>query len=74
MLRAMNDGARDALQWLTVDELAALRRQLVRDYDRALRAPDSDLERVADIWAEADAIALVQRERRSAAPAAPSRL
>lgn len=55
-LRAMNDAGRDALQWLTVDELAARRRQLVRDYDRELRRAEPDHDRVAAIWADADAI------------------
>ena len=58
----MCDVDREALQWLTVEELAARRRQLVREYDRQLRRPDPG--RVAAIRAEADAIAAVQRDRR----------
>lgn len=60
----MNDADRDALQWLTVDELAARRRELVREYDRELRGRTPDSERVAAIWAEADAVAEVQWDRR----------
>jgi hypothetical protein len=60
----VNDADREALQWLTVDELAARRRALVRDYDRELRRPDPDREHVAALWAEADAIEQVQRGRR----------
>lgn len=60
----MNDASREALLWLTPDELAARRRQLVREYDRELRSHEPDSERVAAIWAEADAIDTVQRERR----------
>ncbi|PZE64034.1 hypothetical protein [Curtobacterium sp. MCBD17_021] len=55
---------RDALQWLTVEELAARRRQLVREYDCELRGSLPDADRVAEIWAEADAIAAVQRGQR----------
>ncbi|UFU15899.1 hypothetical protein LQK89_17165 (plasmid) [Curtobacterium sp. C1] len=61
----MNDADREALQWLTVDELAARRRALVRDYDRELRGERPDTDRVAAIWAEADAIEQVQRGRRA---------
>ncbi|MCA5923100.1 hypothetical protein [Curtobacterium oceanosedimentum] len=43
----MNDADREALQWLTVDELAARRRALVRDYDRELRSEYPDSDRVA---------------------------
>jgi hypothetical protein len=60
----VNDADREALQWLTVDELAARRRALVRDYDRELRAERPDPDRVSAIWAEADAIDQVQRDRR----------
>jgi hypothetical protein len=34
----MNDADHEALQWLTVDELVARRRELVREYDRQLRS------------------------------------
>ncbi|MCS6577392.1 MULTISPECIES: hypothetical protein [Curtobacterium] len=60
----MNDADRDALQWLTVEEPAARRRQLVRECDRELRRSQPDGDRVAGIWVEADAIAVVQRARR----------
>lgn len=60
----VNDTDREALQWLTVDELAARRRALVRDYDRELRGAHPNPDRVAAIWADADAIAQVQRGRR----------
>lgn len=60
----VSDADREALQWLTVDELAARRRALVRDYDRELRSEHPDSDRVAAIWAEADAIEQVQRGRR----------
>ena len=60
----MNDADREALLWLTVDELAARRRTLVRDYDRELRSSHPDHEQVAALWAEADAIEQVQRGRR----------
>lgn len=60
----MRDVDREALQWLTVEELAARRRQLVREYDRALRQSVHDRDRIAEIWAEAEAIAQVQRGRR----------
>jgi hypothetical protein len=43
----VNDADREALQWLTVDELAARRRALVRDYDRELRSEHPDSDRVA---------------------------
>ncbi|WIE63159.1 hypothetical protein DEI97_008465 [Curtobacterium sp. MCLR17_032] len=59
----MHDADRDAQQWLTVDELAARRRELVRQYDRELRSAEPVPERVAALWAEADAIAAVQRGR-----------
>lgn len=62
--RSVKNSEHDALQWLTVEELAARRRDLVREYDRALRQRDPDQIRVAEIWAEADAIAEVQRARR----------
>lgn len=61
----MNDADREALQWLTVDELAVRRRALVRDYDRELRGEHPEADRVAAIWAEADAIEQVQRGRRA---------
>lgn len=61
----VNDADREALQWLTVDELAARRRALVRDYDRELRGTRPDLDRVSAIQAEADAIEQVQRGRRA---------
>lgn len=61
----VNDADREALQWLTVDELAARRRALVRDYDRELRGAHPDPGRVSAIWAEADAIEQVQRGRRA---------
>lgn len=61
----VNDADREALQWLTVDELAARRRALVRDYDRELRGARPDLDRVFAIQAEADAIEQVQRGRRA---------
>ena len=57
----VNDADRDALQWLTVDEPAAHRGVLVRDYDRALRGSHPDPDRVAAISAEAGAIEQVQR-------------
>ncbi len=56
----MNDVDREALQWLTVDEIVARLRALVRDYDRKLRSADPDPDRVSAIWAEADAIEQVQ--------------
>ncbi|MBO9042527.1 hypothetical protein [Curtobacterium flaccumfaciens] len=61
----MNDVEREALQWLTVDELAARRWALVRDHDRELRGAHPDPNRVTAIWAEADAIEQVQRGRRA---------
>ncbi len=63
-LRRVNDDEREALQWLTVDELAARRRWLVRDYDRELRKAAPDPARAAAIRADAEAIDQVQRKRR----------
>lgn len=63
-LPAMNAADHEALQWLTVDELAARRRELVREYDRKLRRSEFDGARVAAIEEEAEAIASVQRGRR----------
>jgi hypothetical protein len=62
----VNNVVREALQWLTVDELVARRRALVRDYDydRELRGAHPNLDRVAAMWADADAIDQVQRGRR----------
>ncbi len=45
----VNDADREALQWLTVDELAARRRALVREYDRELRSAHPDPDRVSAI-------------------------
>lgn len=59
----MNDVEREALQWLTIDELAARRRALVRDYDRELRSAHPDPDRTSAITAKADAIDQVQRGR-----------
>lgn len=63
--RPVNDVEREALQWLTIDELAARRWALVRDYDRELRDAHPDPNRVTAIWAEADAIEQVQRGLRA---------
>ncbi|UFU16062.1 hypothetical protein LQK89_17725 (plasmid) [Curtobacterium sp. C1] len=60
----MRDSDREALQWLTVEELASRRRQLVRDYDRATRQPNPDSAQIARISDEAAAIDDVQRGRR----------
>jgi hypothetical protein len=60
----VNDADRETLQWLTIDELAARRRVLVRNYDRE-RGAHPDLDRVSSIWAEADAIEQVKRGRRA---------
>lgn len=60
----MNDADHEALQRLTVDELAPARCELVREYDRELRGSRANADRAAEIWAEADAISDVQRGRR----------
>ncbi len=61
----VNDADREVLQRLTVDELAARRRALVRDYNRELYGAHSDPNRVSAIRAEADAIEQAQRGRRA---------
>ncbi|RDH95046.1 hypothetical protein DEU32_11411 [Curtobacterium sp. AG1037] len=53
-----------ALQWLTVDELAARRRDLVRQFDRLIRHPDSDAADQLRVLEEAATIDRVQRDRR----------
>lgn len=60
----VNDDEREALQWLTVEELAARRRRLVRDYDREIRGGHPEAQRIASIEADAEAIAAVQKQRR----------
>jgi hypothetical protein len=53
-----------ALQWLTVDELAARRRDLVRQFDRLVRDPHSDAAERLRILDDAATIDRVQRDRR----------
>lgn len=55
------DGA--GLQDLSDDALARRRRELVRNYDRALRREVRDLELLATIWAASAAIADEQQDR-----------
>jgi hypothetical protein len=52
-----------ALQWLTVDELAARRRGLVRELDRLTRRGDVDGPEHARILRDAATIDVVQRGR-----------
>lgn len=53
-----------ALQWFTVDELAARRRDLVCQFDRLVRDPHSDAPERLRILDDAATIDRVQRDRR----------
>ncbi|WP_139200831.1 hypothetical protein [Curtobacterium sp. MMLR14_010] len=59
----MTDFEGIALADLSDDALAHRRRELVREYDRAVRAPVRDQDLVARIWGASAAIADEQQER-----------
>lgn len=59
----MTDADGVALHDLSDDALALRRRQLVRDYDRALRTEVRDQDLIARIWAASAAIADEQQDR-----------
>lgn len=58
------DPSEEALQWLTIDELAARRRDLVRELDRVMRHDPVDEDELAQILEDAARIERVQQERR----------